>query len=45
VGLAHAFQEVPHIATHPWDVRLHMIVTPNGIIRARRQAHAQHTVE
>lgn len=45
VGLAHAFQEVPGIATHPWDVHLHMVVTPNGIIRAQPQAHPHDTGE
>lgn len=36
VGVAFAFQEVPHIAPDPWDIPLSAVVTERGVLAACR---------
>lgn len=33
VGVAYACQELPEVPTEPWDVRLDMLLTENGLVR------------
>jgi 5-formyltetrahydrofolate cyclo-ligase len=39
VGLAHAFQCVPHLDRQPWDVPLDLVVTDDEIIDCRSDPH------
>ncbi len=35
VGIAHDFQLVEHLDAQPWDVTMHLVATPEGIVRPR----------
>jgi 5-formyltetrahydrofolate cyclo-ligase len=35
IGVAHAFQEVPHVPSQPWDVRIDAVVTEEGVAEFR----------
>ena len=35
VGIAHDFQLVEHLTAQPWDVPMHLVATPEGVVRPR----------
>lgn len=38
IGVGHRFQLLERLETQPWDVPMHLVVTPDELITARRSA-------